>query len=114
MLREIDQFFLEKEEPNKSCFMALRDIILAYDNNISEAWKYKLPFFLYQGKMFCYLWLDKKTKEPYIGIVKGKWIEHPQLVQGNRSQIKILPIDPNKDIPLKTMDGIFKMAMTFY
>ena len=33
----------------------------------------------YQQKMFCYLWTDKKTHEPYIGIVEGNKIDHPLL-----------------------------------
>ncbi|HEY2581663.1 MAG TPA: DUF1801 domain-containing protein [Mucilaginibacter sp.] len=55
MLREIDNFFLQKHEPLKSCLLFLRGFILDYDKNITEAWKYKMPFYCYNGKMFCYL-----------------------------------------------------------
>jgi len=99
MLQDIDNFYLEKKEPIKSCLLALRDIILSLDENITTSWKYKLPFFCYKKKMFCYLWIDKKTKFPYIGIVEGQMIEHFALEQGNRKQIKALHINPNKDFP---------------
>jgi len=59
-MREIDDFYLQKEEPVKSCLIFLRNYILNYDSNITEAWKYKMPFFCYKGKMFCYLWVHKK------------------------------------------------------
>ena len=114
MLREIDNFYLQKEEPVKSCLYALRQLILRYDDKISEAWKYKMPFFCYKGKMFCYVWLDKKTHQPYLGIVEGRNIDHPSLIKGERSRMKILMLNPNRDLPVKTIDAIFKKAMLFY
>ena len=60
MLNSIDHFYLQKEEPVKSCLLALRDIILMQDNHITAVWKYGMPFFCYREKMFCYLWVHKK------------------------------------------------------
>ena len=40
MLKELDKFYLELEEPNKSCLQALRDIIMLLDENITTTWKY--------------------------------------------------------------------------
>src|SRR5471030_1145787 len=101
MLREIDNFFLQKEEPVKSCLLFLREYLLAYDKNITEAWKYKMPFYCYNGKMFCYLWVNKKTHQPYIGIVEGRKIEHPLLIIEKRSRMKIMLLDAREDIPVK-------------
>lgn len=39
MIREIDNYYLDKEEPNKSCLLALRNIILEQDSNITETQK---------------------------------------------------------------------------
>ncbi len=113
-MRELDNFYLNQEEPFKSCLLALRDIILAHDKNIEVAWKYKLPFFTYKGKMFCYLWIHKKYKQPYIGMIEGKWLEHPKLLLENRSRIKIILFDPSKDLPIKTIKGILKQAIQLY
>ncbi|RYY34478.1 MAG: DUF1801 domain-containing protein, partial [Sphingobacteriaceae bacterium] len=88
-LRPIDEFFLNKYEPAKSCLQALRQFMLNYHPAITEEWKYKLPFYYYKGKMFCYFWVDKKSGQPYIGIVEGGRIEHPMLVQGDRKRMKI-------------------------
>ena len=114
MPNEIENFYLSKEEPAKSCLLALKDIILNYDKEITEGWKYGMPLFNYKGKMFCYLWTDKKTGHPYILMVEGRKIDHPALIQGNRSRMKILLIDPQKDIPLKTIKTIFKAAIELY
>jgi len=114
MLREIDRFFLNQDEPTKSCLIYLRAFILGFDNNITEAWKYKMPFYCYNGKMFCYLWVNKKTLQPYMGIVEGRTIEHPLLVMEKRSRMKTMTIDANDDIPVETISLILKMAIDLY
>ena len=114
MLHELQKFYLEKEEPLKSCFFALRDIILAFDNVIREQWKYKSPFFYYKGKPFCYLWYNKKTNEPYIGVVKGVQIDHPMLEHGNRTHIKIMRINPCADIPVESIYEVLGEATKLY
>ena len=114
MLRDIDNFYLDNEEPIKSTLFALKEIILSLDSNVSTSWKYQAPFFSYKGKMFCYLWIDKKTKEPYIGVVEGNRMEHPLLEQGNRTRMKILRIDPNLDLPLYLIEFILNQALDFY
>lgn len=114
MVRDIDDWYLEKTEPNKSCLQALRTWIPNLDEQISEAWKYRMPFFCFKGKMFCYLWIDKKSNQPYIGIVEGGKIEHPALIQDKRARMKIMYIDPNADLPIQTIREILEQAMTFY
>ena len=64
--------------------------------------------------MFCYLWVDKRTKEPYIGVVEGFRIEHPMLEQGNRSRMKILRVNPNRDILIDEIQFILNRALGFY
>lgn len=112
MLRPIDNFFLQHDEPAKICLQFLRNHILLLDKGITEAWRYSMPFYLLNDKRFCYLWYHKKHKQPYIGITEGKIIHHPDLIAENRSRMKILLIDPAKDIPLKKIDSILKEAMS--
>src|ERR1700744_1398351 len=114
MLRDIDQFFLNQPEPAKSCLMFLRQFLLDFDKNITEAWKYKMPFYCYKGKMFCYLWVNKKTHQPYIGIAEGRKIDHPLLVMEKRSRMKTMTIDANGDVPVETIRLILKMALDLY
>lgn len=113
-MTELDNFYLQKEEPIKGCLLALREIILSYDKEITTAWKYGMPFFCYKGKVFCYLWVHKKSLQPYIGIVEGKYINHPNLLLEKRSRMKIMLFDPNKDLPIKTIKSVLKEAIELY
>jgi hypothetical protein len=114
MLRPIDNFYFEKEEPIKSYLEFLREHILKLNSEMTEAWKYGMPFFYYKGRMFCYLWVHKKHKQPYIGIVEGKRMNHPDLLTGKRARMSILLLDPNEDIPIKKINTILKEALAFY
>ena len=99
----LDEFYLTQKEPLGGCLMALRDLILAYDESMSERWYYRLPCFFYKEKICSYLWIDKKTQQPYIAFYPGVHLTHPLLEQGNRTQSKILRIHVNEDIPLESI-----------
>lgn len=114
MLRNIDNYYQQHEEPVKSCLQFMRGHILKQDPNITEAWKYCMPFFCYNGKMMCYLWVHKKYKQPYIGIVEGVSINHPDLIVEKRARMKILLLDPAKDLPMKKINGILKDVTALY
>jgi hypothetical protein len=113
-LRPIDNYFLLQEEPTKSCLLFLRQFILEKDSHITEAWKYGMPFYCYNGKMFCYLWVHKKYNQPYIGIVEGNRINHPDLLVEKRARMKILLIDPTKDLPISKLNRILKTVLALY
>ncbi len=110
-MKELDLFYLEKEEPQKSCFLSLREHILNYDKNITTAWKFRMPFFCYKEQMFCYFRVNKKDGMPYIGFTEGKRIDHPGLISGDRARIKILLVDPAQDMPLDTLNAVLKTAI---
>jgi hypothetical protein len=114
MLRPVDSYFLQNEEPIKSCMQFLREFILKQDKGITESWQYGMPFYYYKGKRFCYLWVHKKLRQPYLGIVEGKRVQHPELIMEKRAKMKILLIDPAKDIPVKKLKDILKQALALY
>lgn len=114
MIKKTDEYYLSKEEPNRSCLLDLRSIILEQDPDVTETQKWGMPCFCYKKKMFCYLWTDKKTDEPYILMVEGKYLDHPELEQGNRSRMKIFRINPNKDIPVDTIKLLLNDALDLY
>ncbi|MCB9045489.1 MAG: DUF1801 domain-containing protein [Chitinophagales bacterium] len=114
MLRDIDNYFLQLEEPYKSTMLFLRSYILSLSDKITEEWRYRMPVYYYKGKMFCYIRVHKKYKEPYIGVVEGGKIEHPNLLKEDRARMKIFLIDPSEDIPVDTIKEVLEIAMTFY
>lgn len=114
MLRPADNYFAQQQEPAKSVLLAMRQLVLAYDKHITEEWKYGMPFYCYKGKMFCYLWVHKKFSQPYIGIVAGSIVADPDFIQEKRARMKILLLDPAKDIPVKKIKATLKQVVAFY
>jgi len=110
-MRPIDNYFLQKKEPIKSCLQFLRAHILKQNEEVTEAWKYGMPFYCYRGKMLCYLWVHKTLGKPYLGLVDGNRINHPDLLQEKRARMKIFLIDPTKDIPVKKLNVLLKLAI---
>ena len=111
MEREIDRYFLTPDEPDKSTLQALRHLILSFHPEITEEWKYRMPFYCFRGKMFCYVWVHKKYRQPYIGIVNGNLIVHQKLLAEKRARMKILLVDPQKDIPVRLIRLILGKAL---
>jgi len=114
MLNAINNYYLQQEEPLKSFLLALRKIILDFDSDITEEWKYGMPFFYYKKKMFCYMWNHKKYKSPYLGIAEGYRIDHPLLLAEDRKRMKIFLLDVDQDIPVESIYEVFIKARTFY
>jgi hypothetical protein len=114
MLQDLQTFYLDQAEPNKSCLLTLREIILAQDSEISETRKYGMPCFCYRKKMFCYLWTEKKTNEPYLLLVEGMHLKNPELETGNRSRMKIFRVNPNTDLPAEKIIQILNEALDLY
>jgi hypothetical protein len=110
-ITELDNFYLQLPEPSQGCLLALRDIILAQDSLITAEWKYKLPFFYYNTKPLCYLWIDKKTKQPYLAMMEGKHIHHPDLLFGDRVRIKSISFNPHADLPYDTIIDILQQGL---
>lgn len=113
-MKQLDDFYQNQEEPVKGAFLALRDIILKQDKDITHVLKYGMPFFCYKGKMFCYLWIHKKFKKPYLSIVEGKYFDEPFLLQEARSRMKIMLLDADQDLPLKQIESVLVKALNLY
>lgn len=113
-MKDVDRYYLSKAEPYRGCLLALRSIILAENKYITETQKYGMPCFCYKKKAFCYLWTDKKTDEPYILIVEGKYLDHKELEQGNRSRMKIFRVGSNEDLPIRTIKLLVNDMLDLY
>ncbi|WP_294669685.1 DUF1801 domain-containing protein [uncultured Fluviicola sp.] len=113
-MKQLTDYYLQQEEPVKSTLLALRDIILGQNSEITHELKYGMPFFCYKGKMFCYLWTHKKHKQPYIGFVEGKLFEEPFMLQEKRSRMKVFLVDPDGDLPVEQIGLLVQKALDFY
>ncbi len=113
-MNALENYYERHGEPTRSCLLALRAIILKQDDDVSATWKYGMPFFCYKGKMFCYLWVHKEHKRPYIGIVEGKHFDEPFLIQEGRNRMKIMLLDPDRDLPIQTIETLLQKAINLY
>jgi len=113
-MKALDDFYLRQEEPVKATLLALKEIVALHDKDITSEWKYGMPCFCYKRKMFCYLWVHKKYKQPYLGIVEGKYFNQSFLLQEKRSRMKIMLFDPDEDLPIKAIKAILQQALDLY
>lgn len=114
MSQGTESWYLKHEEPNRSCFLAMREIVRKSDSEVEETIKYGSPCFVYRGRAFCYLWKDKKTNEPYFLLVEGKRLSHPMLEAGDRKRMKVLRVDPDQDLDVTTITSVLQEALDLY
>lgn len=113
-MKQVDAYFQQLTEPNKSCLLALQSIILQQDPDVTAEWKYAMPMYCYKGKMFCFIRVDSKSQLPYIGMVEGKRLNYPGLEQGDRARMKVMTFDPGADLPADILHEMLKEALDFY
>ncbi|MAZ28297.1 MAG: 2-dehydro-3-deoxyphosphooctonate aldolase [Cytophagaceae bacterium] len=58
-----ENYIISKPEPWRSILMELRDITRHAVPEVTESFKWALPFYTLNGKMFCYLNFRKKFVE---------------------------------------------------
>ncbi len=113
MMKGTDTYYLNTVEPNRSCLLALRTIILDQDKMIVEFLKYNIPCFKYRDKVFCYLWIDKETKKPCLLMQDGKNINHPDLEKTKHKHIDVFRVNPEEDLPIKKIISILTKGLEF-
>ncbi len=114
MIKKTYQFYLDLSEPNQSCLLILRDIILNVNDLIVEDLKSNTPCFNFNKQILCYLWVDKSTSEPCILIAEGKKLNLPELEKTTHKKIELLRINPTEDIPLEKINYILHKALEYY
>lgn len=91
--------------------MALREIILTFDKEITETTKYGMPCFCYRNKALCYLWKNSKSGYPYVLFVDGNLMDHSVLEAGDRAKMKIFNVSPNQELPRTTLNDLLTNAL---
>ncbi|MGB0391162.1 MAG: DUF1801 domain-containing protein [Salibacteraceae bacterium] len=110
----IENFFIKAKTPNKEVYLALRYFILNNDPFFTEHWKYGTPFYYYKNKPFAYFHHNKINGFPYLGIARGNQIEHHLLFKGNRKKMKVLEINPMKDLPMDEIKEVIDRLKKLY
>ena len=68
-----EEYILSKPEPWRSILLELQAIIKHTIPDVSEQYKWRLPFYSLNGKMFCFLNFRKKFVD--VGFVNGIYLE---------------------------------------
>lgn len=111
-MHPLDSFYETHPEPVRSTLLAMRQLIHKTVPEVEEAWKYGMPFFLFRGRMWVYLWVDKKRGWPYVGLVDGALISFPDLEREERSRMAVFRINPSKDLPVRKFSSLLKTALS--
>lgn len=111
-MKEIDRYFERHDEPTRSCLLALRAYILGFAPEVTEIWRYSMPFYAHRGQRFCYLWTERKSGKPYLGVVDGFRMDHPALIAEKRSRMKILFIEAQEDLPVQDLNEVLTTAIS--
>ena len=112
MLNPLENYFLKQPEPHQSCMLYLRKWLTA--QGLEEQYKYLTAMYYHKGKPLCYLSVRTKDKQLYIGFMKGYLMKHTKLEKEGRKQIKVLYLDPEKDVPVKILSEIVNKAKKLY
>jgi hypothetical protein len=108
----LDNYYLKQPEPMQGCLLALKDIILGLDKNITHQRRFQIPFFYYKDKKLSYLWVTKKKLQ--MGFIEDKNI-HPKK-EGLRLKDKYtsILIDPHADLPIDLIIKELKARIALY
>ncbi|MDG1260233.1 MAG: DUF1801 domain-containing protein [Flavobacteriales bacterium] len=110
-MKSNETYYNAHDDDVSSCLWAMRTVLLEISEEVTETTKYGMPCFCFNGKAFCYLWTDKKTKAPYFLLVEGMQMAHPALEAGERKRMKTLPVDPKKDLPMDVILEVLNEAL---
>jgi len=91
-MKPAEEYILKQPEPYQSIIFNLQIIIENQIPDLELLYKWKIPFYYYKGKPFCFLNVSHKKKFVDLGIVKGFEIKKHKvhLISENRSIMKSL------------------------
>ncbi|MEM6687198.1 MAG: DUF1801 domain-containing protein [Bacteroidota bacterium] len=111
-----EAYIVNQPEPYKSILLELQVLIEHLLPTAELKYKYKIPFYYYKGKPFCYLNASHKRKYVDVGIVKGGEITvHPShLVTKDRKKMASLRYKNVKHINNTLFFDVIKQAASMY
>jgi hypothetical protein len=99
MITALENYYLKQPEPIQGCLLALKNIIMGIDSQITHQRKFQIPFFYYKDKKLCFLWV--KGKKTLLGFVEDKSIYPAVAGVKRKNGIEMIQINPDEDLPLE-------------
>lgn len=112
MLTALENYYLKQPEPIRECLLAMKEIILRINSEITHERKYQIPFFYYKGKKLCFLWVDRK--KPLLGFVIDRKLQ--PLIAGvkRKDTVETILLDPTEDLPIEFVIEKLQQIMALY
>jgi hypothetical protein len=112
MTTELQNYYYKQPEPIQGCLLALRDIILDIDKQISHRRKYQIPFFYYKEKSLGFLWVVRK--KIMVGFVTDKSVLTHEPGHRHKNKMETMLLAPDEDIPVKIITNKFIQLIELY
>jgi hypothetical protein len=115
-MKPAEEYILNQPEPYRSIIFDLQIVIQSQIPNLELLYKWKIPFYYYRGKPFCFINVSHKRKYVDLGIVKGFQIKNHQehLISENRSIMKSLRFSSLEEIDNKILIEIIQEISKLY
>ena len=111
-LASTDQYYHKQPEPLQGCLLALKHILLSHNAQITHGRLFQIPFFWYRGYKLAFLWVHRKKL--LLGFVEDLKLVKAEPGLRRRNKYETMEIDPNKDIPVKTITAKLQKLMNNY
>lgn len=87
-----EQYILNQPEPFRAILLHLQILVAHTLPEIELKYKYKIPFYYYKGKPFCYFNASHKKQFVDVGFVKGTLIKAHQEYQITEKRKKMMSL----------------------
>jgi hypothetical protein len=112
MLHDLENYYLKHPEPIQGCLLALKNIILCVNREITQRQQYQIPFFYYKGKKLCFLWVNKKKL--LLGFVVDKTILPVVTGVKRKDEMETIEIYPREDLPVQIIQDKILQLIKLY
>lgn len=111
-----EEYILSQPEPYRSIIFNLQIIIENEIPNLELHYKWKVPFYYFRGKPFCFINVSRKRKYVDLGIVKGFQINNHQefLISDKRTSMKSLRYCSIADINCTILKEVIQELSILY
>jgi len=115
-MKPVEEYILNQPEPYRSIIFNLQILIENQIPDLELLYKWKIPFYYYKGKPFCFINVSHKRKYVDLGIVKGFEIKihNENLISENRSSMKSLRYYSLEEIDNKILIEIIQEISELY
>ncbi len=107
----IENYLADQLPEHQEILYLLRSFVLEAAPGVVEEYKWKTPFYSYQG-LLCYLNVDRKRKQVYLGFYRGAELSNQQrLLEGEGKLVRLIYFSKPEDTQREAVREILLEAM---